>query len=307
MKVRHLLSIADLSANEVRQVLRRALQMKAQGSGPSLAGRHVALLFEKPSLRTRVTFEVGIREMGGHPFYMGQQEVGLGTREPIKDVARVLSRHVHCIVARVFAHSGLEEMARYASVPVVNALSDWEHPCQALADLHTILEKKGRLEGVRIAFIGDGNNVSRSLALGAALVGAHLVVASPQGYQLDPQTLSLAQRLAKATGGRVEQVVSPQEAAQDADVLYTDVWTSMGQEAEARQRQKAFQGYIIDSALLSLARQDAIVMHDLPAHRGEEITDEVIEGPQSVVFDQAENRRHAQKAALEFLIQQSFP
>ncbi len=302
MPKRDLLSMADLTPQEVSAVLERAIQMKRGDAARPLAGKMVALLFEKPSLRTRASFDVGVHQLGGHAFYMGPQEVGLGVREPVADVARVLTRYVDGIVARVFAQAHLEEMARYATVPVINALSDWEHPCQTLADLLTIYEKKGRLEGVRIAFVGDGNNVARSLALGAALVGACLKVASPPKYTLDDASLLGARELAKSTGAEISTTHEPREAVKDADVVYTDVWASMGQEEEARQRLRAFKGFQVDSQLMRLARRDAIFMHDLPAHRNEEVTNEVIEGPQSVAFDQAENRLHAQKAIMEFLL-----
>ena len=302
MPKRDMLSIADLTSQEVNSLLERAIQMKAGDQSRPLAGKMVALLFEKPSLRTRASFDVGVRQMGGHAFYLGPQEVGLGVREPVADVARVLTRYVDGIVARVFAHSNLEEMARYTTVPVINALSDWEHPCQTMADLLTIKEKKGNFRNITIVFVGDGNNVSRSLALGAALIGTRLIVASPRDYSLDDTSLAKATGLARDTGAEIVTTDQPHEAVQDADVVYTDVWTSMGQEEEAERRLKAFQGFMVDSDLMALAKPDAIFMHDLPAHRGEEVTDEVIEGPQSVVFDQAENRLHAQKAVMEFLI-----
>ena len=302
MPKRDLLSVADLTSQEVNSLLERAIQMKRGDGARPLLGKMVALLFEKPSLRTRASFDVGVRQMGGHAFYLGPQEVGLGAREPVADVARVLTRYVDGIVARVFAQSNLEEMARYTTVPVINALSDWEHPCQTMADLLTIKEKKGDFGNITIAFVGDGNNVSRSLALGAALVGARLIVASPRDYSLDDTSLAKATELARDTGAEIVMIDQPREAVRDADVVYTDVWTSMGQEEEAERRLKAFQGFIVDAYLMSLARPDAIFMHDLPAHRGEEVADEVIEGSQSVVFDQAENRLHAQKAVMEFLI-----
>jgi ornithine carbamoyltransferase len=298
MRGRDLLSISDLSPEEQEMLIRAALAMKRDGSRPVLAGKTIAMLFEKPSLRTRVSFEVGMKQLGGGAIYLSQSEVGLGQREPVADVARVLSRYVAGIVARTYAQDTLNQLAAAADVPVVNALSDDEHPCQALADLLTIREKKGRLAGVRIAFIGDGNNVSASLAMAAALAGADFVIASPPEYALAPSTLAVARRWADKTGGAVEAVTDPRDAAKGADVVYTDVWTSMGQEANRSQRLEAFRGYQVDESLMALAKPDAIFMHDLPAHRGEEITESVIEGPQSVVFDQAENRLHAQKALL---------
>jgi ornithine carbamoyltransferase len=298
MRGRDLLSIRDLSPDELDMLIRTALSMKRDGSPPLLQGQTAALLFEKPSLRTRVSFEVGMKQLGGSAIYLSQAEVGLGQREPVADVARVLSRYVSGIVARTYAQQTLRELAEHADVPVVNALSDDEHPCQALADLLTVREKKGRLAGVRIAFIGDGNNVSASLAVAAALAGAEFVIASPLEYTLSREIIDTARGWARQTGGVIETVVAPEDAAKGADVIYTDVWTSMGQESERRRRMEAFQGYQVDEELMALAKPDAIFMHDLPAHRGEEITDSVIEGPQSVVFQQAENRLHAQKALL---------
>ncbi|HZP26200.1 MAG TPA: ornithine carbamoyltransferase [Dehalococcoidia bacterium] len=298
---RHLTSISDLSPEELAQLLDLALQLKGERT-QLLAGRTLALLFEKPSLRTRVSFEVAMRQLGGNTLYLSPQEVGLGQREPVADVARTLSRYVDCIAARTFAHETVLELSRSAQVPVINALSDHEHPCQALADLLTIREKKGELAGRTIAFIGDGNNVAASLCLGAAMAGMHFRIASPVGYGLPVAVLKTAQPHVTASGGGLMVVTDPAEAVEGADVVYTDVWASMGQEAEAEARRQAFAAYQVNAGLLAKAAADAIVMHDLPAHRGEEITDEVIEGPQSVVFDQAENRLHAQKAVLALLL-----
>jgi ornithine carbamoyltransferase len=298
MRGRDLLSIRDLSPDELEMLVQTALSMKRDGSPPLLQGKTAALIFEKPSLRTRVSFEVGMKQLGGSAIYLSQSEIGLGQREPVADVARVLSRYVSGIVARTYAQQTLVDLAQHAGVPVINALSDDEHPCQALADLLTVREKKGRLAGVRIAFIGDGNNVSASLAVATALAGAEFIIASPPEYALTDDVLGTARTWARKTGGVIETVVRPEDAAKNADVVYTDVWTSMGQESERRARLEAFQGYQVNESLMDLARPDAIFMHDLPAHRGEEITDEVIEGPQSVVFQQAENRLHAQKALL---------
>ena len=298
MRGRDLLSIRDLSPDELDMLIRTALSMKRDGSPPLLQGKTAALVFEKPSLRTRVSFEVGMKQLGGSAIYLSQAEVGLGQREPVRDVARVLSHYVSGIVARTYAQQTLVDLAEHANVPVVNALSDDEHPCQALADLLTVREKKGKIAGVRIAFVGDGNNVSASLAVASALAGAEFVIASPPDYGLTADIVETAQTWARRTGGSIETVVKPEDAVKGADVVYTDVWTSMGQEAERHRRLEAFQGYQVNEALMALAKPDAIFMHDLPAHRGEEITDEVIEGPQSVVFQQAENRLHAQKALL---------
>lgn len=302
VKGKDLLSIADLSPQEVRQLVQRAHQMKNGGTPPVLAGKSVVLLFEKPSLRTRASFEIAVHQLGGHAFYMGGSEVGLGVREPVSDVARVLARYVDCVVARVNVHASLVELGRWCSKPVINALSDWEHPCQTLADLQTIYEIRGSFVGIRVAFIGDGNNVSRSLALGVAAVGASFAIASPQGYTLDSQTLALAKERASESGGSVESGADPRHAVAQADVVYTDVWTSMGQESESAARRRAFRGYVVDQGLLSHARPDALLMHPLPAHYGEEVPPGMLDTPASVVFDQAENRLHAQKAVLEFLV-----
>jgi ornithine carbamoyltransferase len=302
MKGRDLLSIVDLTPEELRGTLEMALRMKQDGCAPLLQGKTLALLFEKASLRTRVSFDVAMRQLGGHAIYLSQAEVGLGQRESIADIARVLSRYVDAIAARTFAQSTLEALANYASVPVINALSDDEHPCQAAADLLTIYEKKGRFAGLSLAFVGDGNNVAASLAQGSAMVGMDFAMASPDGYGLPASVLAQAERLASQTGASVRVVTAPEEAVRGADVVYTDVWTSMGQEDQQGERLRDFAGYQVNQRLLSLAAPDAIFMHDLPAHRGEETVDEVIDGPQSVVLDQAENRLHAQRAILALLM-----
>ena len=277
-------------------LLELALGMKRGGCSPVLAGQTLALIFEKPSLRTRTSFEMAMYRLGGRALYLSPREVQMGEREPVKDVARVLSRMVQGIAARTFAHATVTELAQYASVPVVNALSDDEHPCQALADLLTLHEHRGPLQGLRIAYIGDGNNVARSLAYASVLAGVDLVVATPVGYELPDETMEIAHALAGT--GSVTQVRDPYEAVRNATAVYADVWASMGQEDEAVQRAEDFRGYEVAAALLSVAPSDALVMHDLPAHRGEEISDEAIESPNSVVFDQAENRMHAQQAVL---------
>ncbi|MCI0777475.1 MAG: ornithine carbamoyltransferase [Chloroflexi bacterium] len=298
MRGRDFISIADLSPEELRVVLATASRIKRDGYPNVLVGQTLALIFEKPSLRTRVSFDVAMQRLGGHTVYLPQSEVGLGQREPIADVARVLSRYVHGIVARTYAHQTLITLAEHADVPIINALSDESHPCQALADLLTIQEKKGTLEGVRIGYVGDGNNVAVSLAQAATMAGADFTIASPSGYRLPEDVMIQAEELAVASGGSFRTVTSPQDAIRDTDVVYTDVWTSMGQEDSYERRLEAFKDYQVTSELVQLAKGDAIVMHDLPAHRGEEITDDVIEGPQSVVFDQAENRLHVQAAIL---------
>ena len=298
------LSIADLSSNEVGLLIERAAEMKGGPAERPLEGRTIAMLFEKPSLRTRVSFEVGIRRLGGDCFHLGGPEVGLGEREPVPDVARVLDRWVDGIVARVNSHESLTLLAEYTTVPIINALSDVEHPCQAMADLLTILEHRGRLGGQRVAYVGDGNNVAASLALACASVGASFVIASPPDYRVNGAIWEEAERRAGASGG-VEWVESLEDAARDADVIYTDVWVSMGQDAESKARHRAFQGYQVSPALMALARPDAIFMHDMPAHEGEEITPGMLDHPQSVVFDQAENRLHAQNAVLAHLFDDS--
>jgi len=274
------------------------MEMKAGGWSTLLDRKALALLFEKPSLRTRVSFEVAMRQLGGHALYLSPDEVGLGGRESVPDAARVLSRYVDVIVARTFSHQTLEVMGSYSSVPVINALSDLEHPCQALADLLTIYEKKGELQGLTLAYVGDGNNVAHSLLLAAVLVGMDFRIASPADYRVQDAILSQAEGYAAGTGAEITCTDDPKLAVSQADVVYTDVWTSMGQEAEAEQRRQIFTGYRLDSGLLSLAREDAIVMHPLPAHHGEEVSEGILDSPQSVVFDQAENRMHLQKALL---------
>jgi ornithine carbamoyltransferase len=302
LRGRDLLSIADLSADELALVLTTAADLKRGGYTRALDGQTLALLFEKPSLRTRVSFDVAMQQLGGHAVYLSQGEVGLGQREPVSDVARVLSRYVHGIVARTYAQQTLADLAEHATIPVINALSDEEHPCQALADLLTIRERKGGLRGVRIAFLGDGNNVAMSLAEGGTLAGVEFVISSPPGYRLSEEAMMRAEENARASGGKFATVDSPADAVAGADVVYTDVWTSMGQEDSYEQRLRAFQAFQVTPELMAQAKPDAIFMHDLPAHRGEETVEEVIEGPQSVVFDQAENRLHAQRAVLLLLL-----
>ena len=296
--IRHLLSVADLSPAEVEGMLRRASELKDAPAPQVLAGRTVALVFEKPSLRTRVSFDVAIHQLGGHALYLGRDEVGMGVREPVPDTARILSRYVDAIVVRTFAQETLETLAEYSSVPVINALSDAEHPCQALADLLTIQEHKGRLAGVTVAYIGDGNNCAVSLAIAAASVGASFSIASPAGYELPAAAVEETRRRAALTGAQVTLTDDPQQAVAGADAVYTDVWTSMGQEAESELRREAFRGFRVDAELMALAGDGALFMHPLPAHPGEEIAEGMLEHPQSVVFDQAENRLHVQRAIL---------
>jgi ornithine carbamoyltransferase len=303
MKSKDFLSIADLTPEEVWHMVEKATQMKKGRTPRPLNGKIIALLFEKPSLRTRVSFEVGIRQLGGECVYLSKDDVGLGKREPESDVARVLDRWVDGIVARVFSHRSLELLAEQTSIPVVNALSDLEHPCQALADILTIYEHKGGFDGLSVAYVGDGNNVAASLALACASAGADFVIASPKGYEIPTLAWEEAKRRAALNESRVRWVEKPEDAARDADVIYTDVWVSMGQEGETAERRKVFDGYQVNEELMRLARPDAIFMHDMPAHRGEEISEGMLDHPQSVVFDQAENRLHAQKAVLAELFE----
>ena len=298
MKSRHFLSIVDLEIEEVRGLVQMALDMKKAGPGRPLAGKTVAMIFEKPSLRTRVSFAMAVHDLGGREVYLVGEEVGLDKREPAGDIARVLSRWVDVIVARVFSHDALTRLAHHASVPVVNALSDLEHPCQAMADILTIYEKKGRFEDVKIAFLGDGNNVAASLVLASSSVGADFVIASPDGYEIPSSIWTEALGRCASTGATIARASSPREAIEGADVVYTDVWVSMGQEEETKRRLEHFRGYQVDENMMELAGRDAIFMHDMPAHRGEEISENMLDHPASVVFDQAENRLHAQKAIL---------
>lgn len=298
MRSKDLLSISDLTAEDIWQLLTDALDMKKGDGKPLLSGATLALLFEKPSLRTRVSFDAAMHQLGGHTIYLSHDEVGLGEREAISDVARVLSRYVNIIAARTYSHQTLEQLAHYAAVPVLNALSDVEHPCQALGDLLTIYEKRGRLQGLTLAFVGDGNNVASSLLLAASLMGVNFNIASPRGYEIRDEVLQQAQEFASSSAARISCVDAPHLAVRDADVIYTDVWTSMGQEAEAEQRRMDFANYQVDANLLALAGKEVIVMHPLPAHHGEEVADGLLDLPQSVVFDQAENRMHIQKAIL---------
>jgi ornithine carbamoyltransferase len=305
--MRHLLTLDDITPAELDRLYAQALTMKrARATGvatpPALAGKTVALLFEKPSLRTRVSFEVATRELGGASLYLSPQEVGLGAREAISDVARVLSTYVHAVVVRTFHHARVEELARHASIPVINGLTDAHHPCQGLTDVFTVGEHFGATGGRTLAYLGDGNNVAHSLLQAAVGAGLHIYIATPAGYEPDPAVVAAARCAARDTGASVSLLRDPIEAAAGADVLYTDVWTSMGQEDEAAQRRATFAPYQVNAALLAHAAPHAIVLHPLPAHRGEEITDDVLDGPQSLVFVQAENRLHVQKAILRTLL-----
>ncbi|MFC1982152.1 ornithine carbamoyltransferase [Chloroflexota bacterium] len=298
MKGKDLLSISDLTGDDIYSLISDASDIKARGWLSLLDRKVLALLFEKPSLRTRVSFEVAMRQLAGQSIYLSPAEVGLGERESIPDVARVLSSYADVIAARTFSHQTLEILSNYSRVPVINALSDSEHPCQALADFLTIYERKRKLSGLTLAFVGDGNNVAHSLLLAASLTGMNFRIASPDGYSVQGRILHLAQDYARASGAEISCSEDPSLAVNGADIVYTDVWTSMGQEAEAEERCRVFGNYQMNSKLLSFAKEDAILMHPLPAHRGEEVSEDILDSPQSVIFDQAENRMHLQKALL---------
>src|SRR5512135_2194354 len=300
------LSLRDFTPQEIRHLLDMARQMKAHPADYSqvLEGKTLALIFEKPSLRTRVSFDVGIQQLGGFSVYLSPQEINLGKRESVYDVARNLERMVQGIMIRTFAHEIVERMAAHAAIPVFNGLTDYSHPCQAMADYLTIEEVKGEIAGLKVAFIGDGNNVAHSLMFAGAQLGARVWVATPTGYEPRGDALAWAQRRGVETGGTCTLTNDAAQAAHDADVVYTDVWASMGQEGEAGLRRRNFLPYQVNAALFALAKPDAIFMHCLPAHRGDEVTDEVIDCPRSVVFQEAENRLHVQKAIMVQLMKE---
>ncbi len=304
--VKHLLSIQDLSSSEIKAILDEAAELKEKlqkgEAHELLKGKTLGMIFEKPSLRTRVTFETGMTQLGGHAIYLAPTDIQLGERESVPDVAHNLSRWVDVLMARLFKHDIIAELARYSSVPVINGLTNLHHPCQTLSDLLTIREHKGELNKLKIAWIGDGNNVCNSLLLGCTLVGTNISVACPHDYEPPADIVKQARANARKSGAKIEFTPDPQRAVDGADVIYTDVWVSMGQEKEARERMKTFKGYQVNAQLLNKAKPDSIVMHCLPAHRGQEITDDVIDGPRSVVWDQAENRMHVQKALLVALL-----
>jgi ornithine carbamoyltransferase len=303
MSKRDFLSVDDLTSDELVALLDGADRHKAdRRPRTTLQGRTVALVFEKPSTRTRVSFEVAVHELGGHPLALAGADLQLGRGETLEDTAAVLSRYVHAIVLRTFAQESLERLARGGSIPVVNALSDYSHPCQALADLQTIRERRLRLAGLRLAYLGDGNNVAHSLLFAGSKVGMHVAMATPIGYEPIPQVVRRATEIAAETGGSVELTHDPQTAAKGADVVYTDVWASMGKELEHGERALIFKPYQLSTDILAVASPDVVVLHCLPAHRGEEIAAEVMDGPNSAVFDQAENRLHTQKALLSWLL-----
>ncbi len=294
------LSLRDFSPQEILHLIGLACRLKTSPAAyvSTLKGKTLAMIFEKPSLRTRVTFDVGIHQFGGFSIYLSPAEINLGKRESVYDVAKNLERMVEGIMIRTFAHDIVENMAAFASIPVINGLTDYSHPCQAMADTMTMLEFKGHLGGLKVAFLGDGNNVAHSLMFAGAQLGAHVWVATPSGHEPKIDAAAWAKVRCQQTGGSIHITNDPAEAACDADVVYTDVWTSMGQEADAAERRAAFVPYQVNAKLFARAKPDAIFMHCLPAHRGEEVTNEVIDGPNSVVFQQAENRLHAQKAIL---------
>jgi ornithine carbamoyltransferase len=300
--VNHFLKLSDIEHEEIQLLLARAIELKAGATSNALAGKSVAILFEKPSLRTKLSFWVGAEKLGGHPVHFAPEEVGLGRREPIADVANVMSRMSDIAVIRTFEQSIIEEFAAAASIPVINALTDFEHPCQALADTQTIMEQLGGVSGAKVAYIGDGNNVAVSLGYAVAGLGGHLTVASPAGYTVPGESLEGANTYGASAGGSVTQVTSPEEAVAGADIVYTDVWTSMGQETETAKRLVDFDGYQVNPGLLDQAGANVKFMHDLPAHPGEEISDGLLYDSRSVVFDQAENRLWAQAALMEKLI-----
>ncbi len=302
MNRKHFLWLADLESEEIGLMVRKARAIKEGVTPKIMDGKVAALLFEKPSLRTRVSFEVGVKQMGGSCIYLSQADVGLGTREPAEDVARVLDRLVDVIVARVFSHRSLEILAQYSAVPVVNALSDLAHPCQAVGDLLSMTEHKGDLSGLNVTYVGDGNNIASSLAIGCASVGANFTVASPAAYKVPDVSWKVAEQRSAEMETRLDWTESPEAAVEGADVVYTDVWISMGDEAEADERRDIFSTYRIDGKLMERADRSAVFMHDMPAHRGEEIDDHMLDHPQSIVFHQAENRLHAQKAILADLL-----
>jgi ornithine carbamoyltransferase len=301
-------SLRDFSPADIRHFLDLACQVKAKPEAHShaLNGKTLAMIFEKPSLRTRVSFDVGMEELGGHAVYLSPAEISLGKRESVHDIAKNLERMVHGIMIRTFAHEIVEQMAQCARVPVINGLTDFSHPCQAMADYLTMLEVKGGVAGLKVAYVGDGNNVAHSLMFAGAQLGAHVWIATPPGFEPGLDATTWARLCCGETGGSITLVRDPELAVSDADVVYTDVWASMGQEGEALARAKVFRPYQVNSPLFSCAKEDAIFLHCLPAHRGDEVTDEVIDSPRSFVFQQAENRLHAQKAImLELMAEKS--
>ena len=304
--MKHFLAVSDFSPAELQDLLNSAVRLKTEfqagGNSPLLKGKVLGMIFQKPSLRTRVSFDMAMRHVGGDALYLSPSEIGLGKREAIADIARVLSGYVQAIMARVFDHAHIIELARWADIPVINGLSDYNHPCQAMADALTIQENFGSLKGLNVAFVGDGNNVAVSLMHICGKLGANFRIANPQGYELNPQAVELAHQYASESGSKLAFLSDPQQAVAQAHVIYTDTWTSMGQEEETRKREQVFPPYQVNAKLVAQARPDVIVLHCLPAHRGQEITDEVADGTHSRLFPQAHNRLHAQKAILVHLL-----
>ncbi|HMN10797.1 MAG TPA: ornithine carbamoyltransferase [Bellilinea sp.] len=300
------LAVADLSSTEVQRLLDQAVSLKAElktgQNKPILAGKVLGMIFQKPSLRTRVSFEMGMKQLGGDAIYLSPQEIGLGQRESIADVSRVLSGYISGLMARVFAHDHILQLAKWSDVPVINGLTDYNHPCQAMADALTIQEEFGKEKGLNVTFIGDGNNVAVSLMHVCAKLGWNFTLASPEGYDLVPESIDIANAIAEKTGSHFKFIRDPHSAVKDAHVIYTDTWTSMGQEEEAKKREAVFPPFQVNEKLVDEARKDVIVLHCLPAHRGQEITDPVADGPHSRLFPQAHNRMHAQKAILVDLL-----
>ena len=306
MKCKNLVSVADLEREDIDELFALTAEMKESSrrgvTDLCLAGKTLGMIFEKSSMRTRVSFEVAMTQMGGHAIYLTKHDINLGERESIKDVSKVLSRFIDCVAIRTYEHKTVTELADSSSVPVINALSDYTHPCQALTDLYTIKEKKGSLDNVKLVYVGDGNNVARSLAFLCAKLKVSCTIASPENYELSAQFLDELENNVKDKDSYIKQISDPVEAVKDADVIYTDTWISMGEEEEAETKRKDFKDFQVNSELISYATKDVFVMHCLPAHRGEEITDDIIDGDHSIVYDQAENRLHVQKALLKLLI-----
>ncbi len=303
---RDFLAISDYSTDEIKMMLDLAVRLKNEhfsgGNKPILKGKTMAMIFQKPSLRTRVSFDMAMRHLDGDALYLSPAEIGLGQRESIADVARVLSGYVEILMARVFAHDHVLELAKWCDIPVINGLSDYNHPCQGMADALTIFEKFGNLNGLNISFLGDGNNVAVSLMHVGLKLGANFTLAAPEGYDMDPKAVEIGKKIAAETGGRITFTRDPHEAVKGAQVIYTDTWTSMGQEAETKKREEVFPPYQVNAKLVAEADKDVIVMHCLPAHRNHELTDEVADGPHSAIFPQAHNRLHAQKAVIVYML-----
>lgn len=306
LKGKHFLTLLDFTSSEILYLLDQAVKMKKEqkegNAQELLKGKSLGMIFENSSTRTRVSFEVGMTQLGGHALFLSPRDLQIGRGEPIMDTAQVLSRYVDGIMIRTNSHESVEELAKYSTVPVINALTDYYHPCQAMADLLTIYEHKGTLKGLKMAYVGDGNNVAHSLVIAAAKVGMDIAVANPKGYEMNETIVARAMKVAEETGSTITITTDPVEAVKEADVIYTDVWASMGYEGEQSEREKAFTGYQVNTELVSNAKSDYIFLHCLPAHRGEEVAAEVIDSKHSVIYDEAENRLHAQKAILAALL-----